>query len=82
MTIVFFNIATGEIFMVLLVLVLLFGTKQIPQIARGLGKGIRQFKNATSDIQEEITKTAQEVNKQAEMANPLKTNEKSKPKEK
>lgn len=54
-------ISTPEIFFVIVVLVLLFGAKKIPEIARGFGKGIREFKNATSDIQEEIRKTSSEI---------------------
>ena len=42
---------------------MLFGSKKIPELARGLGKGIREFKNATSDIQEEIRKTSSEITK-------------------
>ena len=44
----------GEIFIILLIVLLLFGSKKIPELARGLGKGIRYFKDATSDVQNEI----------------------------
>ena len=44
-----------EIILILLVLLLLFGAKRIPEIARGLGKGIREFKDATNDIKQELT---------------------------
>lgn len=54
-------ISTPEILFAVIVLVLLFGAKKIPEIARGFGKGIREFKNATSDIQEEIRKTSKEI---------------------
>lgn len=57
----FLFIGTPEIFIILLIVVLLFGSKKIPELARGLGKGIREFKNATGDIQEEIRKTSQEI---------------------
>lgn len=60
-------LSTGELFFVGLIIVLLFGAKKIPEIARGLGKGIREFKNATSDIQEEIRKTSTEINKTAKV---------------
>lgn len=62
----FLFLSTGELFFVALVIVMLFGSKKIPDIARGLGKGIREFKNATSDIQEEIRKTGQEINQSAQ----------------
>jgi sec-independent protein translocase protein TatA len=58
-------LSTGELFFVGLIIVLLFGSKKIPEIARGIGKGIREFKNATSDIQEEIRKTSTEINQTA-----------------
>ncbi|MBC11966.1 hypothetical protein B1759_18320 [Rubrivirga sp. SAORIC476] len=44
-----------EIIAILLVVLLLFGAKRIPEIARGLGKGIREFKDATNDIKQELT---------------------------
>jgi len=44
-----------EILAILLVILLLFGAKRIPEIARGLGKGIREFKDATNDIKHELT---------------------------
>ncbi|KAA3649636.1 MAG: twin-arginine translocase TatA/TatE family subunit [Bacteroidetes bacterium] len=58
---VFLFIGTPELIVVLLVVVMLFGSKKIPELARGLGKGMREFKNATSDIQEEIRKSSQEI---------------------
>ncbi len=63
----FLFIATQEIFFVILIIVLLFGSKKIPELARGLGKGIREFKNATGDIQEEIRKTSKEVTDQVDL---------------
>ena len=50
----FFNLGGGEIFIILLIILLMFGSKKIPELARGLGKGIRYFKDATSDVQNEI----------------------------
>jgi sec-independent protein translocase protein TatA len=43
-----------EILLILLVLLIFFGAKKIPELAKGLGKGIKEFKNATNDIKEEI----------------------------
>lgn len=43
-----------EIIMIFLVILLLFGAKRIPEIAKGLGKGIREFKDATGDIKREF----------------------------
>ena len=58
--IMFFNIGGGEIFFVLLIVVMLFGAKRIPEIARGLGKGIKEVKNAANDIKTEITNSTTE----------------------
>jgi sec-independent protein translocase protein TatA len=41
---------------------LLFGAKKIPELARGLGKGIREFKDATKDVKNEIDKSLDENN--------------------
>ena len=43
-----------EILLILLAVLLLFGAKRIPELARGLGKGIREFKDATNDIRQEF----------------------------
>jgi len=61
----FLSLGGSEIFIVLLAVVLLFGSKKIPELARGFGKGIREFKNATGDIQEEIRKTSREITDRA-----------------
>lgn len=55
----------GELALILLIFILFFGAKSIPGIARGLGKGIREFKNATGAIQQEINKTIYEAERQA-----------------
>ncbi len=44
-----------EILLIFLVILLVFGAKRIPEIARGLGKGIREFKAATSELKNELT---------------------------
>ena len=43
-----------EILLILLVLLIFFGARKIPELARGLGKGIREFKDATKEIKDEI----------------------------
>ncbi|MFI2743912.1 twin-arginine translocase TatA/TatE family subunit [Zhouia sp. PK063] len=53
-------ISGPEIFVVMLVVVMVFGADKIPEIARGLGKGMRELKDATNDIKSEITKSAEE----------------------
>ena len=56
MSLIFLSPSGGEIIFILIAILLLFGSKKIPELARGLGKGIREIKNATSDIQNEVTK--------------------------
>lgn len=45
-----------EILLILLIVVLLFGGQKIPELMRGLGKGVKEFKDATKDDQKETTK--------------------------
>lgn len=44
-----------EILLIFLVILLVFGAKRIPEIARGMGKGIREFKTATREISDELS---------------------------
>jgi len=57
---VFGNLSTMEIILIFAVVLLLFGAKRIPELAKGLGKGIREFKDASSGIKKEIEKDADE----------------------
>ena len=50
-------ISGAEIFVIFLIVLLLFGADKIPDIAKGLGKGIRQVKDATQEIKTEIQKS-------------------------
>lgn len=49
-----FGMGHWEILIILLVILLIFGAKRIPEMAQGLGKGIREFRTAMRDVQEEI----------------------------
>jgi len=51
----FFDIGGGEILLIMLVALLLFGGEKLPELARGLGKGIRDFKDASEGVKREIT---------------------------
>ena len=51
------SLGGGEIFLILMALLLLFGAKKIPELARGLGKGIREFKEASQSVETEFAKT-------------------------
>lgn len=52
-------ISGAEIGFIIFILVMVFGADKIPEIARGLGKGMRTLKNASNDIKSEITKSAE-----------------------
>ena len=48
------GIGTPELIVIGLVIIVFFGAKRIPEIARGFGKGIREFKDATKEIKKEL----------------------------
>ncbi len=61
MTSILLFIGGPEIIIIMLVVVMLFGSKKIPEIARGLGKGMRELKDASNDIKREIRSSATSV---------------------
>ena len=48
------NLGTGEIIIIAIVVLLLFGGKKIPELMRSIGKGVKSFKDGVKDIQNEI----------------------------
>jgi len=48
------NLGTGEILIIALIFLLLFGGKKIPELMRGLGKGVKSFKDGMSDVEKEV----------------------------
>jgi sec-independent protein translocase protein TatA len=54
------GIGGQELIIILIVFLLFFGAKKIPELARGLGKGIREFKDATKEIKHEIQEGVKE----------------------
>jgi sec-independent protein translocase protein TatA len=57
------NIGTTEIILILLIVLIFFGAKKIPELAQGLGKGVREFRKAARDIQDEIEKESKDEKK-------------------
>lgn len=53
-----FGMGTSEIVLILSAILLFFGAKRLPELARGLGNGIREFRNATRDVKEAITESS------------------------
>ena len=62
------GLGTWEILIIFLAILVLFGAKRIPEIARGLGKGITEFKRAVRDVKDEIETEAEPPPKQDETA--------------
>ncbi len=58
-----FNMGPQEVLLIALVLLLLFGGKKIPELMKGLGKGIREFNNAKNNITSEINNEIREIEK-------------------
>ena len=65
-------ISSPELFFILFVAVLLFGTDKIPEIARSFGKGMRQLKDATSEIKNEINKSVENTGIDTSVINEVK----------
>lgn len=59
-----FDISGGEFLVVILFALIFFGSKNIPDLMRGLGRGYRDFKNAANSIKNEITKDSDSITKE------------------
>lgn len=59
----FGSLGTGEIILILLIVLIFFGAKKIPELAQGLGKGLREFRKATRDIQDEVERGTEDTKK-------------------
>ena len=56
-----FNLGTGEIIAIVLVILLLFGGRKSPELLRGLGKGVKSFKQGMNEVEEELKKPLEEL---------------------
>lgn len=74
----FFTFGSGEIFLIIIVLVVVFGPKRIPEVARNLGKVINEMKTASSDFKNEIDKEVQRIERETRYNEFLKEKEKKK----
>ena len=57
----FGSLGGSEIFLILLVILIFFGAKKLPELAKGLGQGIREFRKAAKDVQEEVEKESRKL---------------------
>ena len=61
MTPLIFNLGVGEIVIIALVVLLLFGGKKIPELMRGLGKGVKSFKDGMKEVEDEVKEIKKDI---------------------
>ncbi|SZD72161.1 Sec-independent protein translocase protein TatAy [Candidatus Ornithobacterium hominis] len=66
-SVIFAFIGFQEITVILIITVLIFGPDKIPEIARGLGEGVRAMRNATDEIKREVMKSAESIDPSGEI---------------
>jgi sec-independent protein translocase protein TatA len=54
-------LGTNEIIIILIIVLLMFGGRKIPELMKGLGKGVREFNDAKSNVKKEIEESAKEI---------------------
>ena len=55
------SLGPWEIVLIILVIILIFGGKKIPELARGLGKGLKEFRKTTNEIKDKVNTAAEDV---------------------
>ena len=65
-----FNLGTGEIIVIVLVILLLFGGKKIPELMKGVGKGVKSFKQGLNEVEDEIKKASDDDTSGKSASNP------------
>jgi len=70
-------ISSTEILFILFIVVMVFGADKIPDVAKGLGKGIRSLKNATNEIKNQVNKSVENNKIDTEISNNIKEDIKS-----
>ncbi len=63
-----FGLGGQELILILLIILVLFGAKKLPELAQGLGKGIKEFKKAQNEIEDEFSKVIDETPKKEKSA--------------
>ena len=66
----FLNLGTGEIILIVAVILLLFGGKKIPELMRGLGKGVKSFKQGMNEVEDELKKPLDDLDKDKPSSRP------------
>lgn len=60
----FLNLGSGEIFIIVLVIIIFFGANKLPEMVRTFSRGMKEMKNATSELQREIQNSATEIQRE------------------
>lgn len=63
-----FGLGGQELILILLIILLLFGAQKLPELAKGLGKGIKEFKKAQADIEDQFKNAVDETPKKEKSA--------------
>ena len=66
-SLLFLNLGTQEVVLIMFAVLLLFGGEKLPELARGLGKGIREFKDASDGVKREIHRNINELTAKEEL---------------
>ncbi|HDN79758.1 MAG: twin-arginine translocase TatA/TatE family subunit [Chloroflexi bacterium] len=61
------GIGTGELLLILLIALIIFGPGKLPELGRALGKSVREFRQASRDVTAQITKELKELEKEANL---------------
>ena len=64
-----FNLGTGEIILIVAIILLLFGGRKIPELMRGLGKGVKSFKQGMNEVEDELKKPLEDLDKPNQTTN-------------
>lgn len=71
------DVAGSEVMVIVLVVLLFFGSKSVPGIAKSLGQALYQIRNASNELQQEIRKSGEDIKKDLNIQNVLKETEES-----
>ena len=58
-----FNLGVGEVILIVAIILLLFGGRKIPELMRGLGKGVKSFKQGMNEVEDELKKPIEDLDK-------------------
>ena len=61
----FGSFGAGEVVVIALIVLLLFGGKKIPELMKGIGKGVKSFKSGLSEVENELEEIKKDINKEA-----------------